>query len=81
MLLQWPLSEASDELDRRFVGVVAATIAAGVGVWLLIDGPYGWRGLAAMALLGGLSFPLYSIAVAYTNDWVAPEHFNAARRS
>ena len=30
------------------------------------------------ALLGGLSYPLYSIAGAYTNDWVEPEHLNAA---
>lgn len=78
VLAQWPISTASDELDRRFVGVVAACGAIGAGIWLLTSGPRGWQGPAAMALLGGLSFPLYSVASAYTNDWVAPEHVSGA---
>jgi MFS family permease len=78
VVAQWPLSTASDELDRRFVGGVAAIGAIGAGVWLLTAGPRGWQGLAAMALLGGMSFPLYSIAAAYTNDWVEPEQVSGA---
>ncbi len=78
VLSQWPLSAASDDLDRRFVGVVAAVHAVGASVFLLIAGPQGWSGLLAMALLGAASFPLYSIASAYTNDWVDPEHANGA---
>jgi MFS family permease len=34
--------------------------------------------LLLVALLGGFSYPLYSIAAAYTNDWIEPEHVNAA---
>jgi MFS family permease len=34
--------------------------------------------LVLVAVLGGFSYPLYSIAVAYTNDWIEPEHVNAA---
>ena len=78
VLAQWPVSTASDEIDRRFVGAVAACGAVGAGLWLLAAGPRGWQGPAAMALLGGLSFPLYSIAAAYTNDWVEPEHVSGA---
>lgn len=78
VLAQWPVSTASDEIDRRFVGGVVALGSIGAGVWLLVSGPQGWQGLAAMALLGGLSFPLYSIGAAYTNDWVAPEHVSGA---
>ena len=78
VIAQWPLSAASDELDRRFVGVVAACGAIASASWLLIAGPSGWQGLAAMALLGANSFPLYSIAAAYTNDWVEPEHVSGA---
>jgi MFS family permease len=78
VLAQWPISAASDELDRRFVGCVVAIAAIGAGVWLLSAGPKGWSGLAAMGLLGGLSLPLYSIASAYTNDWVEPQHVNGA---
>lgn len=78
VVLQWPISAASDELDRRFVGGVVAIGAIGVSAWLVAAGPEGWQGLLAMALLGGLSFPLYSIAAAYTNDWVEPAHVNGA---
>jgi len=78
VLSQWPLSAASDDLDRRFVGVVAALHAVGASVLLLIAGPQGWLGLVGMALLGAASFPLYSIASAYTNDWVEPEHVSGA---
>ncbi|MEO7397357.1 MAG: MFS transporter, partial [Ilumatobacteraceae bacterium] len=62
VLTQWPLSAASDDLDRRFVGVIAAIHAAGASLFLLIVGPEGAPGLLAMALLGAASFPLYSIA-------------------
>jgi len=34
--------------------------------------------LAAMAIIGGLSLPLYSIAAAYMSDWVEPEYMSAA---
>ncbi len=78
VISQWPLSAASDELDRRFVGLVAALHAVGAAVFLLIAGPQGWTGLLAMALLGAASFPLYSIAGAYTNDWVEPQYANGA---
>ncbi len=78
VIAQYPISSASDEIDRRFVGVVAACTAVGASVFLLIGGAAGWKGLLAMALLGGASFPLYSIASAYTNDWVDPEHVSGA---
>ena len=31
-----------------------------------------------MAVLGGFSWPLYSIASSYTNDWIEPQYVNAA---
>ena len=34
--------------------------------------------LVLICLLGGLSYPLYSIVGAYTNDWIEHEHLNAA---
>ena len=37
-----------------------------------------WMALVWFALLGGLSYPLYSIAGAYTNDWIEPDQLNAA---
>ncbi len=72
VLLQYPISSASDQVDRRFVGVVIALSAIAALAVMVVIGPFGWHGLLLMALIGGLSFPLYSIAAAYTNDWVEP---------
>lgn len=76
--LSWPISAASDDVDRRAVGVAAAGGASLVALLLLLGPPTHPMALFLIALLGGLSYPLYSIAGAYTNDWVEPEHVNAA---
>jgi MFS family permease len=78
VILQYPISSASDQVDRRFVGVVISLSAIAALVVMLVKGPFGWHGLVLMALIGGLSFPLYSIALAYTNDWVEPVQQTAA---
>ncbi len=78
VLLQWPVSAASDDIDRRAIGLAAAAGAAGVAALLLLGSPDEPMAFVLIALLGGLSYPLYSIAGAYTNDWVAPENLNAA---
>lgn len=78
LLLQVPVSSASDGTDRRVVGALAATAAAGAAVVLLLAGPDHWLGFVAMAAIGGATYPLYSIAGAYTNDWVPAEQITAA---
>jgi MFS family permease len=78
LLLQIPISAASDDIDRRAVGALAAFTAAGAATVLLVAGPNGWIGYAAMALIGGTTYPLYSIAGAYTNDWIPAEQLTAA---
>lgn len=78
VLLQWPISAASDDVDRRAVGVAAAVGAMGAGALLLIgDLPPTWSVLLVGAL-GAFSYPLYSISVAYTNDWIEPDQVNSA---
>lgn len=77
-LLQFPISAASDDVDRRAVGVLAALSAAAASGLLIIMGPYGWQGHLWMLLLGGTTYPLYSIAGAYTSDWLPPERMTAA---
>jgi MFS family permease len=78
VLLQWPIASASDDLDRRAVGFAAAAGAAGVSALLLLGSPHHAMAFVLVALLGGLSWPLYSIASAYTNDWIEPQVVNAA---
>jgi MFS family permease len=78
MLLHWPVSAASDDIDRRAVGVAASLGAIGAAVLLLLGPSTSPMALLLMAVLGGCSYPLYSIAAAYTNDWIDPQHVNAA---
>lgn len=78
VLFQWPVASASDDVDRRAVGLaIAAASAAAAG--LLVLGPASHpMAFVLITLVGGLSYPLYSIVSAYTNDWVEPEHLSAA---
>lgn len=66
--LQWPLGRLSDRLDRRrvIVGCFAATLAVSLLLSLLTSG--GPLLLALGALFGGLSFALYPLCVAHSND-------------
>lgn len=77
LLLQMPIAAAADDIDRRAVGALAALTAAAGGVALLLVETDSWLGLAAMALIGGTTYPLYSIAGAYTNDWVPVDKLTA----
>jgi MFS family permease len=78
IFLQWPLSAMSDDLDRRAVGALAAMGAMVCSALLLLGPVTSPMALLLVAIVGGFSYPLYSIASAYTNDWVEPEHLNAA---
>ncbi len=78
MLLHWPVSAASDDIDRRAVGFAASIGAIGAAVLLLLGPSSSPMALLLVAMLGGFSYPIYSIAAAYTNDWIEPEHVNAA---
>ena len=78
LLFQIPISAASDDIDRRAVGALAAFTAAAAGVLLVVADIGSWGSMAAMVLIGGTTFPLYSIAGAYTNDWVPTDKLTAA---
>ncbi|MEP7204107.1 MAG: MFS transporter [Ilumatobacteraceae bacterium] len=78
MLLHWPVSAASDDIDRRVVGLAACLGAIGAGVLLLLGPSSSPMALLLFGTLGAFSYPLYSIAGAYTNDWIDPGHVNAA---
>ena len=68
-LFQMPIGMISDRVPRRgVISVVAATATAasliGIGTGTTI------AAFAAMFVIGAASFPLYSLAIAYTNDWI-----------
>lgn len=78
VVLQWPISSTSDEIDRRAVGVVASLCSAGAAGLMLLDSPHKPMAFFLFLLVGGFSYPLYSISGAYTNDWIEPEQLGGA---
>lgn len=79
MLLQWPLGKLSDVFDRRLVlaALFAALIA--VSLFMTVAPPLGFPVLVAgVALFGGITFALYPICVAHTNDFLTPAEMVSA---
>ncbi|WP_336968816.1 MFS transporter [Sphingobium aromaticiconvertens] len=76
--LQWPLGRLSDRFDRRRVIVASfgATMMASLG--LTVTDGMGAQLLALGGVFGGLSFALYPLCVAHTNDRLAPAERVAA---
>ena len=68
-VFQVPIGQISDRVPRR--GVMAAiaavaTVTAALGSMTSV----GTSAIVVMFVLGAASFPLYSLAIAYTNDWI-----------
>ncbi len=78
MALTWPISSASDDIDRRIIGLLISLGAIVMGAIMLTQDTDSVMTLALLFVIGGLSFPLYAVAGAYTNDWVSPEQMSAA---
>lgn len=78
MLFQYPIGWLSDKFDRRYliIGVTAlAAIVAMIGLYYAENFPI----LVACAFfLGGLSNPLYSLLIAYANDYLEQDQMAAA---
>lgn len=76
--LQWPLGHLSDRFDRRrvIVGAFAAAVAASIG--LVLVGTPGVQLLILGGLFGGITFALYPLCVAHTNDHLTPAQRVAA---
>ena len=68
---QWPLGYWSDRVDRRIVIAVLALSSSAVGAFLWLG--YGSLSITELILLNGvwgaLAFPMYSVAVAHSNDY------------
>ncbi|MEM7275767.1 MAG: MFS transporter [Actinomycetota bacterium] len=76
--LQFPIGSLSDRVSRRgvmFAVAIGATLAAGALFVAPTSGPITY---GLMFLVGGFSFPLYSLGIAYTHDWIRPEQANGA---
>ncbi|CAN5716382.1 MFS transporter [soil metagenome] len=78
LLLQWPIGRLSDRMDRRRLIIALTVIGAGATLLGLLSD----MGLAVLLgtgfAIGGAANPLYSLLIAYTNDFLAHEDMAAA---
>ena len=76
--LQLPIGWLSDRMDRRILilGVSAmGALSTGVGIFLGVD----FKTLLVLGfVMGGAASPLYSLLIAYTNDFLEVEDMAAA---
>jgi MFS family permease len=69
-LLQFPIGWISDRISRRTVMFWVAATASALASLLTLVTPGSWLAIALMVLLGGTIFPLYSLTIAFTADWL-----------
>jgi MFS family permease len=78
LLTQYPIGRMSDRMDRRkitlWLSVAALIVLAVAAIFKL---PF-WAYLAVAAVLGGVTYPMYSLLIAYTNDFLSKEQMAAA---
>lgn len=78
LVLQYPIGRLSDRVDRRRIMLWLAVAAAAVmAVSTAFDLPFPVL-LAVAAILGGITYPMYSLIIAYTNDYLSKEQMAAA---
>lgn len=69
--LQWPIGHLSDIVGRRRMILATSLAAMAIGVSSPALGQ-GWALVGAMFLLGGLSYPMYSLALSHVVDVLPP---------
>ena len=78
MLLQYPIGWLSDHMDRRLL-IVSASLTGGVAALAVLPFSDNFTALLITAfVLGGTTNPLYSLYIAYTNDFLEPDDMAAA---
>ena len=73
ILFQYPIGRLSDRVSRRVVIFGVALIGSAVSALLMVLPQQIVAVPALMIVLGGMLFPLYSLAITYTLDWT-PEN-------
>ncbi|EAQ24983.1 MULTISPECIES: MFS transporter [unclassified Roseovarius] len=78
VVAQYPLGWLSDRMDRRKL-IAGVSLGTGIGavVGMMLGDNY-WFLLLAGFIVGGTSNPLYSLLIAYTNDFLEHDDMAAA---
>jgi MFS family permease len=77
-LLQYPLGWLSDRMDRRLLILVMSLIGSLGALLGYVAGQNFYTLIVAAVVIGGMSNPLYSLLMAYTNDFLEYEDMAAA---
>ncbi|MEQ9258919.1 MAG: MFS transporter [Roseovarius sp.] len=78
LVLQYPIGWLSDRMDRRLLILIGAAICGlGAVVGMVLGGIFPALLLAGL-MVGGMTNPLYSLLIAYTNDFLEPDDMAAA---
>ena len=75
---QYPLGWLSDIRGRREIIIGIALLGAFICFFTSIYALEGFPRYLMFALIGSLSIPLYSLSIAYTNDYLTPSQMVAA---
>jgi MFS family permease len=79
VVLQWPVGRLSDIFDRRVIITVVTLLAALAALIGALVGEHSTPTLlVSVFLFGGLSFPVYSLCIAHSNDHLQPDQMVAA---
>lgn len=78
LLMQYPIGWFSDHVDRRLVILIVAATGAGASVLAFAMGSAFLALLVSAFVIGGTSNPLYSLLIAYTNDYLEADDMAAA---
>lgn len=70
LVLQFPIGWVSDRMDRRFVIMVTSAMLGGAAIFGALFGGAFWAVVLAALIVGGMSNPLYSLLLAYVNDYL-----------
>jgi MFS family permease len=76
--LQYPIGWISDRISRRTVMWWVALSASMLSLSLAMVPAGSWPAIGLMFLLGGTVFPLYSLTIAFTADWLPQSQLAAA---
>ena len=78
MLFQMPIGWFSDRMDRRYLIIILSSIAAFFSIIIFIINYNFFIYLMFSFIIGGVANPLYSLFIAYTNDFLEHEDMAAA---
>ena len=78
MVFQFPVGWLSDRMDRRILIVVTSAIGFIAAVTAIFGENIFIILLGSAFFIGGMSNPLYSLLIAYTNDFLEPDDMASA---